>query len=474
MSKKIYITTTLPYVNAEPDIGFALEIIQADAWARTKILEGYEVVFNTGTDEHGLKIYQKALEEGKDPQEYTNEYAAKFDRLKQALNLSYTNFIRTTDTFHKKAAQEFWKKCERNGDIYKKNYKMKYCVGCELEKTDSELIDNKCPLHPKLEIQTIEEENYFFRFSKYQQNLLELYKKNPDFVVPDFRFNEIKAFVEKGLEDFSISRLKNKMPWGVPVPGDDNHVMYVWFDALINYISTIGWPENQEKFQNFWPGYQTAGKDNLRQQSAIWQAMLLSAGLENSRQIFIHGFITVDGQKMSKSLGNVVNPFDLIATYGTDAVRYYLLREIPSLDDGNFSYSRMEEVYNSDLANELGNLAMRLTTIAEKDSLQIQLHNHQTLDQSIVDHVHNYQFNQALELLWQKIKQLNRDTDEFAPWKKTSDERKKFLENSLLKLHTIAILLQPFMPETAEKIQSATIGTIKKIQPLFPKKNIQQ
>jgi methionyl-tRNA synthetase len=431
-------------------------------------------VFNTGTDEHGLKIYQKALEEGKDPQEYTNEYAAKFDRLKQALNLSYTNFIRTTDTFHKKAAQEFWKKCERNGDIYKKNYKMKYCVGCELEKTDSELIDNKCPLHPKLEIQTIEEENYFFRFSKYQQNLLELYKKNPDFVVPDFRFNEIKAFVEKGLEDFSISRLKNKMPWGVPVPGDDNHVMYVWFDALINYISTIGWPENQEKFQNFWPGYQTAGKDNLRQQSAIWQAMLLSAGLEPSRQIFIHGFITVDGQKMSKSLGNVVNPFDLIATYGTDAVRYYLLREIPSLDDGNFSYSRMEEVYNSDLANELGNLAMRLTTIAEKDSLQIQLHNHQTLDQSIVDHVHNYQFNQALELLWQKIKQLNRDTDEFAPWKKTSDERKKFLENSLLKLHTIAILLQPFMPETAEKIQSATIGTIKKIQPLFPKKNIQQ
>jgi methionyl-tRNA synthetase len=474
MSKKIYITTTLPYVNAEPHIGFALEIIQADAWARTKILEGYEVVFNTGTDEHGLKIYQKALEEGKDPQEYTNEYAAKFDRLKQALNLSYTNFIRTTDTFHKKAAQEFWKKCERNGDIYKKNYKMKYCVGCELEKTDSELIDNKCPLHPKLEIQTIEEENYFFRFSKYQQNLLELYKKNPDFVVPDFRFNEIKAFVEKGLEDFSISRLKNKMPWGVPVPGDDNHVMYVWFDALINYISTIGWPENQEKFQNFWPGYQTAGKDNLRQQSAIWQAMLLSAGLEPSRQIFIHGFITVDGQKMSKSLGNVVNPFDLIATYGTDAVRYYLLREIPSLDDGNFSYSRMEEVYNSDLANELGNLAMRLTTIAEKDSLQIQLHNHQTLDQSIVDHVHNYQFNQALELLWQKIKQLNRDTDEFAPWKKTSDERKKFLENSLLKLHTIAILLQPFMPETAEKIQSATIGTIKKIQPLFPKKNIQQ
>ena len=167
---------------------------------------------------------------------------------------------------------------------------MKYCVGCELEKTDSELIDNKCPLHPKLEIQTIEEENYFFRFSKYQQNLLELYKKNPDFVVPDFRFNEIKAFVEKGLEDFSISRLKNKMPWGVPVPGDDNHVMYVWFDALINYISTIGWPENQEKFQNFWPGYQTAGKDNLRQQSAIWQAMLLSAGLEPSRQIFIHGF----------------------------------------------------------------------------------------------------------------------------------------------------------------------------------------
>lgn len=474
MSKKIYITTTLPYVNAEPHIGFALEIIQADAWARTKRLEGYEVVFNTGTDEHGLKIYQKALEEGKNPQEYTDEYAAKFDRLKQSLNLSYTNFIRTTESFHKKAAQEFWKRCEKNGDIYKKNYKMKYCVGCELEKTDSELVDNKCPLHPKLEIQIIEEENYFFRFSKYQQKLLDLYEKNPEFVLPDFRFNEIKAFVEKGLEDFSVSRLKNKMPWGVPVPNDDDHVMYVWFDALINYISTIGWPEDEAKFHNFWPGYQTAGKDNLRQQSAIWQAMLLSAGLENSRQIFIHGFITVDGQKMSKSLGNVVNPFDLVATYGTDAVRYYLLREIPSLDDGDFSYSRMDEVYNSDLANELGNLVMRITTLAEKDTIHTKFDEYTTLDPKIAEHVHTYQFSQALELLWQNIKQLNRDTDEFTPWKKSADERKDFLENSLLKLHTIAYLLQPFMPETAKKIRSATTGTIKKIEPLFPKNNNKQ
>src|SRR5260221_14161694 len=234
--KKFYITTTLPYVNAEPHIGFALEIVQADVLARYHRIRGEEVFFNFGTDEHGLKIYRKVQEAKQDPQLYTNEYATKFSKLKEALNLSYDNFIRTTDKHHIKAAQEFWKRCMENGDIYKKNYSIKYCVGCELEKTDSDLENGRCPLHPKLEIEVYDEENYFFRFSKFQKPLLAYYEKHPDFVVPEEKYNEIKTFVKSGLEDFSISRLKSKMPWGIDVPDDPKHIMYVWFDALINYI----------------------------------------------------------------------------------------------------------------------------------------------------------------------------------------------------------------------------------------------
>jgi len=312
MAKKtFYITTTAPYVNADPHIGFALEIVQADVLARFNRLIGAKVAFGFGTDEHGLKIYRKALEAKKDPLQYCKEFSSRFDDLKKTLNLSTTHFIRTTDEAHMKAAQELWRRCFKNGDIYKKNYKTKYCVGCELEKTDSELNAGKCPIHPNLVIEIIEEENYFFKFSKYQKRLLQLYEDHPDFVVPDYRLDEIEAFVKSGLEDFSVSRLKNKMPWGVPVPDDPDHVMYVWFDALVFYISTLGWPDEKGDYSIFWPGMQVAGKDNLRQQSAIWQAMLMSAGLPNSTQIFIHGFITSNGQKMSKSLGNVVDPFNL-------------------------------------------------------------------------------------------------------------------------------------------------------------------
>src|SRR4030042_3761244 len=243
-TSKFYVTTTLPYVNDKPHIGFALEIIQADVVARYHSLSGDDVFFNFGTDEHGQKIYQKALEKKKAPQKYVDEYAKKFDSLKKSLNLSYNNFIRTTDEHHIKASQEIWKRCLENGYIAKGIYKAKYCVGCELEKQDSELVDNKCPLHSNQEIEVIEEENYFFKFSKFQDELLELYKKYPDFVIPQHRLKEITNFVSSGLQDFSVSRLKEKMPWGIPVPGDDKHVMYVWFDALVNYISALGWPDN--------------------------------------------------------------------------------------------------------------------------------------------------------------------------------------------------------------------------------------
>ena len=470
MSKKsFYITTTAPYVNANPHIGFALEIVQADAQARFHRLLGDEVAFGFGTDEHGLKIYRKALEEKKDPLKYCDEYAKKFDDLKKALNLSTTHFMRTTDERHLKAAQYFWIRCLKQGDIYKKNYRIRYCVGCELEKSDSELEEGRCPIHPNLKIEVYEEENYFFRFSKYQKKLLEFYDKNPDFVIPKNRLLEIRTFVEKGLSDFSVSRLKEKMPWGVPVPGDPDHVMYVWFDALVFYISTLGWPGAEKEFSQFWPGVQVAGKDNLRQQTAIWQAMLMSADLPNSRQVFIHGFITAEGKKMSKSLGNVVNPFDLVKKYGTDAVRYYLLKEIPPADDGDFSYRRMEELYNADLANELGNLVSRLTNLGELDELVI---NNKTIGKwsnESVELFKNYQFSQILESIWSEIKKLNKTVDDFAPWKKPKSERKEFLIKCFQTLKSIAWQLQPFLPETAYKIIESTTGKIKKTDPLFPR-----
>lgn len=474
MKKKFYITTTLPYVNAEPHIGFALEIVQADVVARYwKNIRGYDVVFNTGTDEHGLKIYKKAVEEDKDPQTYCDENAAKFEKLTDALNLSYTHFIRTTDQHHLEAAQEFWKLCDKNGYIYKKLYKVKYCVGCELEKTDSELVDNRCPLHPDQELELIEEENYFFKFSSFQKKLLDLYDKNPQFVRPDFRLKEIRNFVKAGLEDFSISRLKSKMPWGVDVPSDPEHVMYVWFDALVNYISTLGWPFDSAQgkpnlFKDFWPGIQTAGKDNLRQQSAMWQAMLIAAGLPTSKQIIIHGFITSNGKKMSKSLDNVVNPYELVKKYGVDAVRYYLLAEISPFDDGDFSDQRMQEIYNADLSNELGNLLLRITTIAEKDEIDMPLVENKN-DSKLNELIEKFEFNTALDYIWNKIKNLNKRTDEFAPWKKKQEERKEFLKESLIELHKVGNLLDPFLPQTAEAILRSTEGRIRKADPLFPR-----
>jgi len=322
-NKPFFITTTLPYVNGTPHVGFAMEIIEADVLARYQAQTGAEVVFNTGTDEHGVNIYRKALELGKEPQQYVNEMAETFKNLKPLLDLSFTHFARTTDSHHIVAAQEFWRRCEQAGDIYKKDYKIKYCTGCELEKTESELNDDgRCLLHPSKEIETIEEENYFFRWSKYQEPLLKLYQDNPHFVVPEKRLNEVRNFVAGGLQDFSISRLKEKMPWGIPVPGDDAHVMYVWFDALVNYISTLGWPDDLTTFEQFWPGIQIAGKDNLRQQAAMWQAMLMSAGLPTSRQILLNGFINVNGQKMSKTLGNVISPYEMVEKYGVDGTRY--------------------------------------------------------------------------------------------------------------------------------------------------------
>lgn len=456
--KNFYITTTLPYVNGKPHIGFALEVVQADVIARFHSLLGEEVVFNIGTDEHGTKILEKANEEGVTPQEFCDRMSVHFRNLKELLDISYTNFIRTTDARHMLAAQEFWKRCRENGDIYKKNYRTKYCIGCELEKTDSDLTDGKCPEHPNREMETVEEENYFFRFSKYQDALLSLYKKQSDFVIPEKRMNEIAAFVERGLQDFSISRLKKKMSWGIPVPDDDDHVMYVWFDALVNYISTIGWNSDQKRFEKFWPGVQIAGKDNLRQQSAMWQAMLLSADIVPSRQILIHGHITCDGQKMSKSLGNVVSPEELIAQFGKDGARYLLLSAASFGEDIDLSRERMTEKYNADLANGLGNLVSRVLKLSERmgNGEWGMEHFSNEFPEEFSKLLENYRLSEGLEYIGDIVRSANKYIEETKPWElaKTNSEKFESVMKKLLEdLERIAFLLSPFLPETSEKIR---------------------
>ena len=456
--KNYYITTTLPYVNADPHIGFALEIIQADVLARWHRLHGENVVFNTGTDEHGQKIYKNAVEAGMDPKAYCDLYAEKFHGLKEALHLSYTHFIRTTDPHHVAAAQEFWNRCAANGDVYKARYQSKYCVGCELVKTDSELDHGRCPIHPKLEVELRDEENYFFRWSKYAEKLLALYKERPDFVMPETRLHEIDSFVRGGLQDFSISRLKEKMPWGIAVPGDDEHVMYVWFDALVNYISTIGWPNDTAQFDAFWPGVQTAGKDNLRQQSAMWQAMLMSAGVAHSAQIFIHGFITADGQKMSKSTGNVINPYDLVTQYGTDAVRYFLIGGLPSYEDGDYSKKIFEETYTAKLVNGIGNLAARTGAMVEKycegktPAVQPDRFDTPTFWKDYGAALAAYRFDEATRVLERYVTSVNQAIDTEAPFKKAKEgiDVSPFMYQIAEALRHIAIALLPVIPTAAE------------------------
>ena len=475
--KTFYLTTTLPYVNAAPHIGFALEIIQGDAVVRYQRMLGKDVFFNTGTDEHGLKIYQNAIEAGIDPQVYCDQFAAKFRDLETLLNLDQPKFIRTTDEYHVKAAQEFWDRSFTNGDIYKKNYQVKYCVGCELEKTDSELEDDKCPIHPSREVELIDEENYFFRFSKYQQPLLEYYEKNKKFVAPDYRFNEIKEFVKKGLQDFSISRLKEKMPWGVPVPNDPEHVMYVWFDALINYVSTLDWPVSApagatpgkpelSNFEKYWGtkdepnAIQVAGKDNLRQQTAMWQAMLMSAGLPNSKQVFIHGFITSEGKKMSKSEGNVVDPYEVVGKYGIDAVRHYLLGGISPDDDGDFSISRFEEFYTAHLVNGIGNLTCRVLTMIEKYSdgkIPAPVEIAFGIDkfwQKYNIAMNEFRFDDVVRLACGLVSECDEQISSQKPWEKvkTGEDISLFLYQLAETLRHIALALLPIIPESAEKI----------------------
>lgn len=470
--KPRYITTTLPYVNADPHVGFALETVQADTLARYWRLMGHEVFFNTGTDEHGQKIAQKADEAGRNRQEYVTHYAGEFDRLKEALNLSYDAFIRTTDPKHQKAAQHIWNLCDEQGDIYKKKYKGLYCVGCESFKVESDLVDGKCPDHLK-EPEEIEEENYFFRLSKYQDQLAE-YLRDEARTLPDWQRKWALDFVTSGLEDLSISREKSRMDWGVPVPGDDDHVMYVWFDALTNYISTLGWPNDAEgNFKKYWVDGETlqlAGKDQVRFQSIIFQAMLLSAGLPQTDTIAYHGFINSGGQKMSKSLGNVISPYEVVDRYGTDAARYILLRHVHPTDDSDLTWEKMDEWYTANLVNGLGNLVARVLKMAETyDAFPDELEKPDLSKSSMAGAIDSYDFQMYMDLTWRIISdndQVITDREPFKLYKTDPDKAREIVSSLVNSLMKIVVLLGPVMPETAKVIEDA-IRSNKKPENLF-------
>lgn len=478
--KNFYITTTLPYVNAPLHMGHALEFVRADTIARYKKMLGYNVYFNTGTDEHGIKIFNKAEEAGMPPQDFVNVGFENFKKQLQMFGVTEdVHYIRTTDTEHEKLAQEFWKRVDQNGYIYKKNYEAKYCVGCEGEKTDSELNESGfCPDHDGVPLQIISEENYFFKYSTFTEKLLTFYEKNPQFIVPDFRYNEIKAFVSRGLQDFSISRLKEKMPWGIPVPGDENHVMYVWFDALTNYINTFG--GDNDLFEKFWINgtpTQYCGKDNTRFQGAMWQAMLMAYFGDDehcSNKIVVNGFITADGGvKMSKTLGNVVDPKEIVDEYGTDALRYFLLHQISSFEDSPFSKDRFKDAYNSGLANGLGNLSSRILTLSEKYLEKCPEIEENSIPQEFFDRLESFDIKHACDFVWEKIAELDKKiqiTEPFKLVKVDLEQGKTLLKELLLELYIVANMLEPIMPETSRKIQELIRENKKPETPLFLRK----
>jgi len=477
-----YLTTTLPYVNSDPHIGFALELVQADALVRAWRAQGDDVFFNTGTDEHGQKIFEAAKKAGQDVQEYVDHYASEFQELRGALDLDNPTFIRTTDEKHINAAQEMWRRCAANGDIYQKEYEGLYCVGHEAFVTEKDLVDGKCPDHG-VAPQVLKEKNYFFHFSNYEQYLLE-YLEKPGVIVPEWRRQEAINFVKGGLEDFSISREKERLSWGIPVPGDDTQVMYVWFDALTSYISTLDWPDDVEgNFEKYWKEgktLQVAGKDQLRFQSLIWQAMLKSASVKATDAVFYHGFITSDDRKMSKSLGNVISPYDLVKKYGTDATRYMLLRHVNPTEDSDVTWERLDEWYTANLTNGLGNLVARVMQMATTH-LQgpIEMTQATESDALVVAHLEAFEFGQAMDSIWERIGHndaLIATTKPFIGVKSDEDsardEALQIIEKLVRELDSIATDLEPYMPATSAQIKEAVVAH-KKPENLFPRLSAQ-
>lgn len=468
-NKKFYITTSIPYTNAPPHVGFALEIIQADVLARYRRQLGCDVWFLTGTDEHGIKTLRAAKEKGKEPLEYANEISERFRDLAKILNISNSDFIRTTDEKrHLPSVHKFWKRLEKAGDIYKKKYRGFYCPGCEAFIPEKDLIKGKCAIHQK-ETEVVEEENYFFRLSNYAESIRKLIERGKLKIIPETRKNETLSFISQGLEDVSFSRTKDKY-WGFEVPGDPDQVLYVWADALPNYISAIGFADEEKKFKRYWPAdVHCIGKDIMRFHTLFWPAMLLSAGLESPKEIFIHGFITSNGQKMSKSLGNVVSPSELVKKYGTDALRYYLLREIPPTEDGDFTYEKFEQRYNSDLAGGIGNLVARVFGIAgdlkiKPKALKNTAEKIKKTKTSCKRALEGFKFHEALSSIWDLIGYCDKYINDEKLWETKKPE---VINDLFFAINEISILLEPFLPQTSEKIKQALASG--KSETLFPR-----
>lgn len=476
MNKKFYITTAIPYVNASPHIGFALEIVQTDCAARYHRIVGDETYFLTGTDENALKNVQAAEKAQVPVKEFVDKNAEKFKDLKKALNLSNDDFIRTTEERHFKGAQKLWLATKKE-DIYKKKYKGLYCVGCELFYKPEELDKNgRCFEHPDRIPEVVEEENYFFKLSKYEDWLLNLIENDRLQVIPQIRKNEVLSLIKQGLPDFSISRTKERAHgWGVPIPNDSGQIMYVWYDALANYITALDYAEDGELFKKFWIENENRvhviGKGVSRFHAIYWPAILESVSLPIPKTIFVHGYVNIGGQKISKSLGNVIDPFEQVEKYGTDAVRYYLLREIPSCGDGDYNEQRFKEIYNSDLANGLGNLVARVAKLCETANVHFNESIHRSFDPKIAKFLEEFRFSDALETLWKdKVVPANKYIDENKPWELKGDPLKKVLEHVVKEVLEIAYNLKPFLPETAEKIEKQFKGPkIKSEAPLFPR-----
>lgn len=476
MAMKYFVTTSIPYVNGDPHIGFGMELVMADVLARYARQQGKEVIFSTGTDEHGGKIEEKAAQLHLTPQAMADQQSAKFRALQAALNISADRFIRTTDKGHEQRAQIVWKALEK--DIYKNKYTGWYCTGDEAFFTETVVKENKgvCPAHNR-PYEQIEEENYFFKLSKYTEQIKQAIVTDSFTVVPKTKRNEILALINEGLEDISISRPTDKISWGIPVPGDDTQVMYVWFEALLNYITVLGYPEHQD-FKDFWPASaQVIGKDILRFHAAIWPGILLGLGVPLPKMLYAHGFITVDDKKISKSLGNVISPLDVVNAYSADVFRYFFLRHIPSYSDGDFSWERLENAYNNELANELGNAVQRTAAMIvkyQKGAIGDIPPAEHDLAQYITA-LEQCRFDRALDEVWEQVRGLNQYIDEAKPWQIAKEDDEDHLREVLAYqascLLEIADLLVPFMPETAEKIRSVFETGIVKMIPgtLFPK-----